>query len=324
MIEPGEKFACLALVRIDFADPLDRAIELGYGCWALPTLPVPLDGDWRTWIGSVIADEIGRANLVLVAKAPSVAPDVQDAEFQVLLSRVEYLLWGIAVAAGVPRYDRAVRLGGGSPMGVPAVWSVDRPDRLFPTVGMPGVRVDLASLLRACGVVTQIEAVKQAMAVAPGSYDRIARGLRAFIDAVRSTANDVRLHQFVRATEAFLSPDAWREDDFVEAVRTFVDPVPDPAQTIREMYRLRGRAEHMDDFTTALPNAPVRDRDRVAMRRLRQAHELARRLYESVYSPFQGYLEIYRNDESIRRFWREPPWVRSALWGARADLDLIT
>jgi hypothetical protein len=188
---------------------------------------------------------------------------------------------------------------------------------------MPEVRLDVGDLTAACGVLTRIEMVRQAAAIAAGSYARITRGLRSLIDGLPSTENDARLHQFVRAVEACLSPDAWREEAFVEGVRTFVAPAPDAGSTIREMYRLRGRTEHMDDFRSALANVPGGDRDSVAMRRVRQAHELARRLYESVYSPGRGYLEIYRNDESIRRFWREASWVRTALWGERVNLEAI-
>lgn len=324
LIAPGEKFACLALIGTVLQTPLKGATELGYGCWALSQLPVPLDGTWRTWIGSVLAGEIERANVVFLAKARSVDPSVQDAEYQTLLWRVEHLLWGIAIAAGVPAYKRAVCVAGGSPKGPPEVWTVVRPDRLVSTPGMPEVRLDVGDLTRACGVLTQIELVRQAAAVAEGSYARIARGLRAFIGGLRSTENDVRLHQFVRAVEACLSPEDWREDAFVEGVRTFVSMAPDAAPTIREMYRLRGKAEHMDDFRLALRTTRGADRDSVAMRRVRQAHELARRLYESLYSPLRGHLELYRSDESIRRFWREPTWVRRALWGERVDMDAVT
>jgi len=137
LLEQGDKFAYLALAGASLAAPLGRATYLGYGCWALPALAVPPDGQWREWIGTLLSEEIERANLVLFAKARSAKPDVLDSEIQDLLTRAEYLLWGLAITAGVPRYRRAVSLAGGWAGVQPQVLMLERPAHLFTTAGMP-------------------------------------------------------------------------------------------------------------------------------------------------------------------------------------------
>src|SRR5262249_46723480 len=113
-LDPGEKFACLAFRLFSLAEALPEELDLGFGCWALPGPPIPLNDQWKAWLGEIETEHIEQSNLVLFAKIRSLTPVVIDAEMQQLQARVQYLHWGVTIAAGVPGYDQAVVFAGGN------------------------------------------------------------------------------------------------------------------------------------------------------------------------------------------------------------------
>lgn len=321
-VEPGEKFGCLAFRLFTLQHPLPGEMDLGYGCWALPGPPVPIDARWRSWLGELETEQIGKANVVLFAKMPSLAPATLDDENSVLLARVEYLLWGIIIAAGIPGYDHAVSFSGVNRGAGPEVRSVGHPQEIFSTVGIPAATVTLGHIAESCNIITRLEEMQQERMLA-GLYKRLMRGFNAFIVGLRAEPPDVRLHQFVRAVESFLPSDAWGQYEFVRHVKDFVTDVPDPTDLLRELYQLRNVAEHHGDLDRGLPNVPHGQRPQVADRRVRQAEGLIRALYRRLFAARSGYLHFFRDDTSISRFWADPEWVRRALWGPPFDIHAV-
>jgi hypothetical protein len=106
-ILPGEKFAFVAFTYFD-APINDRApTDLGGGCFMSHELPFDLKGVPRRLIGELIADQFGNTTLpkvVLLAKTPSTAPGKLDNENEILSERIDNLLVGIAIVAGIPMY----------------------------------------------------------------------------------------------------------------------------------------------------------------------------------------------------------------------------
>ena len=131
------------------------------------------------------------------------------------------------------------------------------------------------------------------------SIRRLLRGLGALVDAFHARPPDVRIHHFVRAIEGTLSPDVRREEKFVEAAMLFVREEPSTQLTLKEIYRLRNKVEHLGDYEAVLANTPVAARNDTAMRRARQAEMLAIHLYRKVFTVPGGYVELFSDDASV-------------------------
>jgi hypothetical protein len=237
-IESGEKFGCLAFRLASLAEGLPGPVDLGYGCWALPGPPIPLDDHWRTWLGQIESEQIEQANLALLAKMKAQAPAVADDENQLVVARAEYLYWGIAIAAGVPRQDNIVSFSGANDGHGPRVRSVGQPRTMCLGVGMGAGRPTLADLAEACNITTQLEHIRQSARLGD-HYRRISSGLNALLSGFWSNRAEERVHQCVRAIEAFLPSHGWREAAFVEHARDLVLPRADTEQVLSDLYRLR-------------------------------------------------------------------------------------
>lgn len=318
-IQLGEKFACLAFRLFSLAESLPAEVELGYGCWALPGPPVPIDGHWRGWLGELETEQIQNANLVLFAKVHSSTPGVLDHENNLLLDRVQYLHWGIIIAAGVPTYDHDVMFTGADSGHGPELRSVSHPHAIYTTAGMRSAQVTVQDLADGSDIVTQIERVLQGRTI-EGHYKRLMRGLNAFVAGLRARQAEDRLHQFVRTIESFLPPTVWGAAAFANHARDFLPEHPDPGALLMELYQLRNIAEHHGDLDRGLPNVPPAQRAQVADRRVRQAECLARAVYRKIFRVRSGFLDLFRDDASIIRFWSEPAWIRRRILGKPFDV----
>jgi hypothetical protein len=319
-IEPGEKFGCLAFRLASLAHGLPGPVDLGYGCWVLPGPPIPLTDDWRTLLGQIESEQIEKANLTLLAKMNARAPADSDDENQLVEARVEYMYWGMAIAAGIPSQENIVSFSGANDGSGPRVRSVGQPRTMYLGVGMDAGRPTLADLAEACDIVTQLEHIRQSARLGD-HYRRISSGLNALLTGFWSGRPEERVHQCVRAIEAFLPSHAWGAVTFVDHARDLVRPEADTDQVLTDLYRLRNIAEHHGTLDRALPDVPAAQRFAVADRRVRQAEGLARFVYRRVLQVRAGYLDLTQDDASLARFWRQSQWVRSAIWGAGFDLD---
>ncbi len=247
-------------------------------------------------------------------------PTVKDAENDLLLMRVQLLDWGITLVAGVPGSERTVLFTGANHGSGPRVRTVDTMQRSYRSHGAPITTVAVEDLAEACGIVTRLETMQHARNVPPYEYRRLLRGFNAFVAGLRANVPEVRLHQFVRSVEALLSSGAWGRNDFVDRARDLVREQPDSVPVLRELYQLRNVAEHHGDLDRGLPNVPRARRLHVADHRIRQAEAFARALYRQVFSARSGYMQFFRSEESITRFWSERRHVRRAIWGEGFDL----
>lgn len=203
MIAPGTKFTCIAFRSFSLEETLLGSIDVGHGCAALPRCPASLVDRLPTWLGAIQAEAIKRANLVLLANGYSTASiTLNDAELATLERRVEFFLWGIAIAAGVPHYAGAITFSGGNEgQGEAIRRTAAEANKLWVTDGMAAARVTVPHTADACGVVTPLERLEQSGLL----YDRLRRGVNALVAAMRAPRSrpDERIHQSVRAVEAF-------------------------------------------------------------------------------------------------------------------------
>ena len=322
-IESGEKFGCLAFRLASLSNPLPDSVDLGYGCWALPGPPLPLTDQWRAWLGEIQSEQIEQANLVLFAKMKARAPAVLDEENRLILARTEFMYWGTAIAAGIPSHEHIVLFSGANDGSGPRVRSVGQPRRMNVGAGMMPSRPTLAHLAEGCDIMTRLETIREA-ATHGNYYRRISRGLHALITGFRADRAEDRVHECVRAVEAFLPAGAWGAGAFVDHALDLVRATPDAGQVLLDLYRLRNVTEHHGDLDRGLPDISAAQRSKLADRRVRQAEGLARFVYRQLLKVRTGYLDLTRDDESIARFWSQDSWVRRASWGEGFDLNAVT
>ena len=81
----GHKFSCVALANAGVARELRTAIDLGDELWVLFEPPFELEGHWREWLGTVRAEYLSRANLVVLAHHASATAEANQGEYAHLL-----------------------------------------------------------------------------------------------------------------------------------------------------------------------------------------------------------------------------------------------
>lgn len=322
-IAQDEKFACVAFSELDIilAGVSDPA-ELGHGCWTSSRLPFQLDPWWRQQLGNVVSEQLEqRCSFVLLAKQQAVSDGPFDEATQVLRQRVLFLMWGIAVAAGVPTFSFArLIFGRGDQTGQPKL-SIGQFAPFRETPGANRPRANMLAMQSAVTFLRRVEEIAARRAQDASAYQRVASGIDALVAGFQSPNPHARLHQFVRAVEAFLPASVFGRSQFADYAATFLtDGDQNHTRTmLREMYDLRSAAEHHRRFDQrALPD--VTDTEVVAMRRTRQAETLARELHRRFLAREESELSIFRDEESLEDFWEDRAQV-VAIWGEPLNLN---
>jgi hypothetical protein len=311
-----EKFACVAFSGFDlaFAD-VPALTRLGRGRWASDTLPFSLDDWWRDQLGKIVVERLEKySNFVLTLKASG--PD-EDARF--LLNRVEWLLWGIAISAGIPTFELARAIFGRVGQGVSRIHFGSVPS-LFRSHGLERPRAEPDNLVQGARFADRIEEMYRRKREHPRLYWRALSGFTAFRLAAQTPQGESRLHQFVRAIESFLPPSVFGEKKFVEYGKTFLPEGDELAEILGEMYRLRNKTEHHEHFEDARLSGSIPEE--TANRRTRQAEALCRELFRRLFTESAGFLDWYGDTSAIEQFWGDPAFVRD-IWGTPFQLQSV-
>ena len=133
---------------------------------------------------------------------------------------------------------------------------------------------------------------------------------------------DLRLHALVRAIEALITPKRGKTlDQFVARCKVMIE-APDADKLLNEIYELRSQVEHSNDWRLAFqrtrPSLAADDAELLANLRALQVELIARRAYLRVLLDL-AFLESFRTDELIRRFWASPDRVR--IWRDPINLE---
>jgi hypothetical protein len=109
-IGDGEKYALIGLeVKFDEDLPLTR---LTPSHWAMAEPQFSVPEQWRGWLGSMRTEELESCNLFLISEMASTAPDVLDAENQVLSRHVSHFYTGLLLSSTFAPSHRPVLLTG--------------------------------------------------------------------------------------------------------------------------------------------------------------------------------------------------------------------
>jgi hypothetical protein len=314
-IKPNQKFSLVTLsANVD--DALPENMPFQQGLWATRKLPVALDDEWKKWIGSIRAERIGEdCNLFLCAAMDSGTPGVLDHENKQLDSAAMRLFDGLMLAGNVQTTVTPILLGGAHQqdgMTVRSISDLRRP--LIPAgVDYDDVTADMTALAyRHMMGRINFERIT--------SYDRIARVLFIFDNAVVTPSVHERLHQFCCCIEGLILPSVGKtEKQFVSRTELFVGP--SHHDTMRALYKMRSKVEHMHEYDWPAGLAE-RDRRLLVMRRSALAQELARQCI-SRFLVTEDVWPYYTSPDQLASFWNLSATDRQKLWGPPLDLDAI-
>lgn len=315
MIKPNQKFSFVAL-SVNVEDQLPESMSFQPGVWVTRKLPVSLDVEWQKWIGSIRTERITEdCNLFLCAAMDSAEPGVLDHENKQLNSTVMRLFDGLMLAGNINVVATPILIGGAfQPDGliVRSIGDLRRP--LIPAgVDYDDVTADIIALayVHSMGRINFEKTTK---------YDRIARVLFIYDNAVVTQSVHERLHQFCRCIEGFILPSIGKtEKQFVSRTELFVGPSHHDA--MRALYRMRSKVEHMHEYDWPSDLAE-RDRRLSVMRRAALVQELARRCI-SRFLNAEGLWPYYGDANRLGLFWTLSVPDRQKIWGAPFDLKAI-
>jgi hypothetical protein len=154
-----------------------------------------------------------------------------------------------------------------------------------------------------------------------GDFVRLRRGLNVLFDGLRQDQGEERLHQFVRALEALILPDIGdTKRQFVHRSQTFAKPCERSKTILAEAFDLRSKAEHVNDWESALGSYDSAQREYVAFQRTWQMEKLVRFAYARIMTDKHVRAQ-FRNDTAISSFWKQNnERARLKIWGKQLTL----
>ncbi len=320
IIQSSEKYGLVALPTNFVDSTVPPAMKLAEGLWATRALPTELADHWRTWIGSLQADRIEKAELFLVATGPSKAPDILDGENVALQHRVGHLYWGLLVAASIRTEADPVQMTGAFRADGIDVRQMRELDRLLWVPGAPACWITRALLQEAA----ELERAIARFDPLPRKplMNRFGHVVEAFSSGVNHHHVEKRLHQFVRCVEGLIRPDIGStEKQFKSRTELFLGPKHH--SLIEQLYRIRSAVEHLHDPLTPIMAGSVPDQVRILFQRAYQAEALARYCVKRLLLTPDLWPHI-RDDKALAAFWALSSEERMRHWGPPLNMDLVS
>jgi hypothetical protein len=313
----GRKLYCLAFQSAG-CERLAHPIELQNGVTVSSESPFGLNSYWEEWLGTLQYQRLAESNFVIVAERASANPQVLDEENRALEELAHTLLFAILMH-GVPGYVGSLFLTGAKIAEKVEARSVGSPPTYYKHDGAPPFLITEEVIRSADTVAVGLRSIYARQ----GLFTRLKRGLDAWRRGVQEHRGDYRLHQFVRATEAFVRPRTGASRrQFAHRCQTFAGPSPTTRKVLEEIYDLRSATEHLNDWELALPDVPDQQRVRCAELRAYQAERLAGDIYIRVLSD-PTLLQDFQDDASTDAFWSLQDHECRRRWGTPIDLTRL-
>lgn len=313
-IASGDKYALVALPRLPLdALNLPQEMELPGGLWFAQGLPFKLDKHWPEWIGSVRADQLEAAQLILVASSPSHTPDVLDAENEHQMDLVRRLYQGLEIATPIWVDGEVMLLTGTNRDGHVDVRQISTLTRPGPT---HHGEIDLIGINALKTAATLVPIISD---FPPKKYLRLCRVLNAYFTGVAETDLRERLHQFCRCIEGLIFAEQGKTTgQFKSRTELFVGA--SHHSFMGGLYENRSAVEHMNDPMLAATNED--GRRRVFREMTLASEEIARYcLLRVLLNP--DLRQQYADETSLKAFWHLQPANRRLRWGDPMDLGAV-
>jgi hypothetical protein len=316
--QDNSKFALLTIENVYAELSTKDPLRLSDGTWMFSKLPLTDFGVWKQWIGTIRAEQLSKANMVLLREQIDANPRTLDAVHMRLgdsLSRTFYLLQ----LSGVLEYENAHLLTGSCVNGQSEIRQMSEVRRFFPSKGYTRLPLN----------VTRLEAAIQlrnglSMIETSASSARIIRGLNTLFDGLSRGHGQDRLHQFVRSLEALILPDTGKtKRQFVHRCQTFTLPCEATQSILGETFDMRSDTEHLHDWERSLRSYPTQDREDVASQRTRQLELLASFAYSRILCD-GAVSQHFASERAQQQFWTsKDDATRRSIWGRTIDITAV-
>ncbi len=319
LIPEESKFALIAVenayIQLSSKGP---PVQLSDGTWVLKQIPVEIDKGWKEWIGSLRYNEFEKANLVLIRAQRSQKPEILDAHHEKLGKQL-ILLFNAMHLGGVLSY-RTSSLILGSHRGTGfEIRQMAKLPMFYHTKGYRRSRLTAKRIGKAAFVRRSMQEIE----VVADSFIRLTRGWNVLMSGLQMNMGEERIHQFVRALEALISPDIGKtKKQFIRRCQTFTTANPNNDLILGEAFDLRSTCEHLNDWKSALARYPENERENVAFLRTRQMEKLACFAYSRILEN-RSIRNHFSSDVTIGSFWQEQDTKRMKMWGSQLDLTSV-
>jgi hypothetical protein len=312
----NEKFALIALDHC-YHDVKDET-ELSDGTWVLPKMPVPMDEWWVQQIGKIRAEQLTRANLVLIRRVVSAEPDILDGE---LTAIQDYLaeLFAMLQLTRIVSYDYGHSILGSRTRNRITIRQMGQLEKLYVGLKAPQYPVTRARLDEAVEIADAWRGLVKA-----GTHARVIRGAVVLRDGFLSFHGQERIQFFMRALEAVLLPrERKTAPDIKHRGQSLGIRSKAAEKMLYEAYQMRCDSEHMHAADRKLreeyPTATDAELEDIATLRVRQMEALARESYRRILTN-DAIRDHFATDASIEAYWALQEHERSAIWGKGIDV----
>jgi hypothetical protein len=326
-VSSGHKFACLSLKNV-FCKYDGYPIQLQNGLSVHVKPKAGIDTSWLGMLDTIEGETLGtfnhdkltNSNFLIVATDPSANPDHFNEENKRLICR-SFQLFHAILMHKIPYLEGGIVISGTNSSGKLEPQSLQHmPTYHWFQENLPvdhPYDIDEGIIQSASAVAEGIYFVKSQ----GGSFNRLKRGIAAWVRAAKEQEYYNRLHEFVRAIEALIRPAKGKtEKQFVERCKTLAGG---SSETIaKELFVLRSAVEHLNDAESELASISPSKRKKHVRQRARQAELLAGQSYIRLLSNRQ-LLERFCSDVSIDGFWNLPDNERQKLWGSPINISKL-
>ncbi len=308
----NEKFSLIAID--DCFSDIDSEVELSDETWVLPKMPADVGDQWAKWIGEIQMERLGGANLILVRRLISEKPEILDGEHMDLYQQV-LDIFTVLQLSSVVCYADASALQGSFEKGSADIRQMVHLDQFYLTGKAPQHAVTIARLEEA----TAMAKVWRDL-VKSGKYERFIRGGIILRDGLQQQYGQDRIHQFVRAIEALIRPDAGGTT-FKKRAQTLGVKSAAAERILYESYEMRCDVEHVHAADRFLRKSyPDNEIESVATLRTRQMEVLARESYRRVLTDTE-IRKHFETDDALNAFWGLSYDEQRTIWGEGIDVS---
>jgi hypothetical protein len=315
LLQNGQKFSLTFLC--DASVDLKESIRIDENLWVLTSLPIAIEEHWEKWLGVIKVEAIKRTELFIFSFSDSQNPRMLDAENDVLTNKThEYM--NAMLFVGVVSFSHAECLSGTKFNDKTQIRDYAQFQRFFFN-SKTGPYVFVDDDFKKAGEI--LKNYKYLLSN-KDKFRRINRGVEAFVKAMYESTSYYRIHQLSRALEAIIYPATRsKRSAFKNRCKYFVSQGDSAADIFVEMYHLRGRVEHLDEFKSMVVGTEAEFITHFELR-ARQLEQVARFVYQKILTE-RELLMRFITDDSITDFWNEIEKEGNDLWVNKFDLDSV-
>lgn len=271
-----------------------------------------LSQEWEKDLGAITMGHLNKSRLVILRVVPK-----NHSDSKIIQLTVEYFLYAILMQGFPSNTGGVVLMGEGKGRdykiisGGPLV-PYRRSEKVLP------FDINQKTLMEATKIASGMRSVLSQFR----GFERIRRGLNAWLRAAKEHHSQEKLHNFVRSLDGFvLLARGEGKSQFIARSSQLINSSQDTTELFGELYDLRSKTEHLEYWQDALPHVPELERANHALLRAFQAERMASRCYAHFFAN-PVLRPNFLNSKAHTAFWALPPEKLSKIWGSKIDVDI--